>query len=301
MANFKNVIYGDTDSAYCTMIHYLERRGIKDDNEKAIEIADMIGEQLNESMPRFLSEAFLIPEERGRIVEAGREVVATRGLFKDKKKRYALHVIDEEGKPKDKLKIMGMEVRRSDTPRFIQVFLEELIGDVVREGLDYDGVRAKVDEFRKTFRKMDPWRQGSPGRVKNLGKNEDVYNTWRRKSQEGVLGLSKPLVHITVKAAINTNALMEKNQDHRWDKIREGDKVEVIYLKDNPMGMDAVAIRTGELYVPEWFKELPFDVERMEEKLVDKKLFNTIGDILSWDFSPPKNHADKVMETEDFY
>lgn len=302
MSKMKHVIYGDTDSAYCTMKYYMEKHVITPAPESAVSIADEIGEKLNKSLPAFFAEAFLIPEDRGRIAEAGREVVAVRGLFKDKKKRYALHVINTEGKAVDKLKIMGMETRRSDTPRFIQEFLETCLRMLVKEDKSYTELRAFVDEFRDKFRAMPGWTQGSPGRVKKLITNSKKMDTFERKSAEGYVGLKKPTMHYTVKAAANTNKLIEINKEHRWDVIHDGDKVEAIYLKPNEYDMDIVAIKTGETYVPEWFKKLPFDQERMEEKLLDKKLFNVIGDILGWDFRPPTNHSADVFETDDdFY
>lgn len=296
------VIYGDTDSVYATLDWYMDHLGMEKTVENAVEMADQVGGVLNEGMPKFLSGAFLIPEDRGRIVEAGREVVATRGIFKDAKKRYALHVVDEEGKKKSKMKIMGMETRRSDTPSFIQNFLEECLTMVVRDRASYEKIRDKVNEFRKTFAELPPWKRGSPGRVKNLKNGTIKFQHWFKQASDGYRDEKKPQIHVTVKAAMNTNLLIEANQEHRWDTIRDGDKVEVLYLLDNMDNMDAVAIPVGENYVPEWFQELPFDNHRMEEKLIDRKMSNILGDILGWDFSRPKNFSNEVLETEDdFY
>ena len=298
----RTLIAGDTDSCYITMKWYMDQHGIPSDDKSIVALADKLGDQINASMPPFLNNAFLIDHKRGEILEAGREVVGRRGLFKDRKKRYAIHVINKEGKVVDEMKIMGMEIRRSDTPRFIQKFLEECVIAVVKENKTYEEVRKTVDAFRETFRKRPAWTLGSPGRVKKLATNAKLVKSYERDLANGFIGLKKPTLHINMSSAFNTNTLMEMNNETRWGELRDGDKIEVIYLKDNPYEMNSVAIRTGEQYVPEWFKQLPFDYQRMEQKLLDQKLFNVIGDILGWSFEPETNYASEVLETDnDFY
>jgi hypothetical protein len=43
------------------------------------------------------------------------------------------------------------------------------------------------------------------------------------------------------------------------------------------MGYTSVAYPTDELNLPQWFKDLPFDEEAMEETVLDKKVANVIG------------------------
>lgn len=299
---YRHVIQGDTDSAYLRLDRYAEAHDIEMTRDNMVELADKIQKKLQDDLPGILADKFVTTKSFIEILEPGREIVGRKALLKDKKKRYAIHVVDDEGKPVDKIKIMGMETRRSDTPVVIQEFLLECLTAVVMQDVDYEGVMELVDEFRAKFRAMDPWRRGSPGRVRNLRKAMHEFERYQTKIGKGHAGLKKPRMHVTVKAALNTNLLMEANDEHRWDKIRDGDKVEVIYLRDNIDLIDAVAIKTGELYVPEWFQILPFHVDRMEEKLIDRKLFNVLGDIMDWDFSRPKTYASEVLEAvDDFY
>jgi hypothetical protein len=48
--------------------------------------------------------------------------------------------------------------------------------------------------------------------------------------------------------------------------------------------MDSVAYPFDEPHLPQWYKELPFDNELMEETIIDKKVSNLIG-VLKWDLS----------------
>ncbi len=295
------VIYGDTDSTYATLDWYMGHEKIDKTAKNAIDIADAIGEQINKSFPEFLDTHCLVGTDRGEIIQAGREVVGRRGLFKDVKKRYAIHVIDNEGYTTDKLKIMGMETRRSDTPKFIQKFLEECIDSVVRQNKGYDEVFEMVQDFRKEFRVLPSWKRGTPCRVSSLTTNAKKINNYEQARADGYVDIKKPTAHYSVTAANNTNTLMMQYDEHRWDYIRDGDKIEVLYLLPNQFDLRSVAIKVDENYVPDWFQDLPFDDSRHEGKLVDRKLDNVLGGILDWSFEPIQDYRQDVFETVDFF
>jgi len=297
------IIYGDTDSAYCTLKKYIKDNNIEETAEAIVPIADAFADQVNDSFPAFMDAGFLIGEERGAIIQAGREVVAKSGLFADdKKKRYALHVIDNEGESVNKMKVMGMEIVRSDTPAYMQKFLMECITDVVQNRKDYDYLKKKVQDFRiNTFYEMNPWERGSPCRVSKLTINAAKLDNYNAKLEEGYVGIKKPVIHFSVVAANNTNNLMKLMNEHHWDTIHDGDKIQVLQLRDNPYEMKSVALKAGEAYVPDWFKELPFDDEAHERKLVDKKLDNIIGSVLHWDFKRQDDFSDDVFEEVSFF
>jgi hypothetical protein len=71
-------------------------------------------------------------------------------------------------------------------------------------------------------------------------------------------------------------------------KIVDGMKIIVCKLKPNPLKMTSIAYPTDELRLPDWFKDLPFDDEEMENSLVDKKIDNLLG-VLSWDIKANTN------------
>jgi DNA polymerase elongation subunit (family B) len=298
------IIYGDTDSAYTTLDWYMGEKGIAKTSENAIALADQMGEDINESFPAFMDANCLVGIERGQIIKAGRELVGRRGLFKDVKKRYAIHMVDYEGftpKPGKEMKITGMEVRRSDTPKFVQKFLTDAISAVVMDNKSYDDLNDMVQDFREEFRAMDPWRRGTPCRVNNLTTNTKKVQNYEEECAEGYVDLKKPRIHFSVAAAINTNLLMEQFGEHRWDVIRDGDKIEVLVLRPNQYDLKSVAIKVGETHVPEWFMDLPFDNEIHEHKLIDKKLHNMIGVVLDWTFEPVGDHQQEVFEEVDFF
>ena len=283
----KSVIYGDTDSVYFSAWPIL-----KDDvdsgkldwsPEKAIALYDQICEQANTTFPKFMAEAFHCPKSRSDVIAAGREIVARSGLYITKK-RYAALVTDNEGFRTDtdgkpgKVKAMGLDLRRSDTPVFMQKFLSELLLMVLTDTPQAD-VLERITQFRKEFQEMPGWEKGSPKRANKIGH----YNRLEQKQ-----GKANMPGH--VRASINWNTLKRMNGDKYSQEIVDGMKVIVCKLKQNPLGYTSVAYPTDELRLPEWFKELPFDDAAMAETIIDNKLDNLIG-VLNYPLEDTKQHT----------
>jgi DNA polymerase elongation subunit (family B) len=136
----KAIIYGDTDSCYFSAWPMLGQE-VADgrmawSKETCIQLYDSIADQVNDSFPSYMERAFHCPRDMGQLIRAGRELVADRSLFITKK-RYAVNIIDLEGKRLDvegkigKTKAMGLDLKRSDTPRVIQDFLLEILNKVL--------------------------------------------------------------------------------------------------------------------------------------------------------------------------
>jgi hypothetical protein len=149
--------------------------GTELDLDSAVKLYDHISDTVSDSFADFLMEDFSVPLEAGAVLAAGREVVGRAGLFITKK-RYAINCWDIEGKqiPGGKLKVMGMEIKRSDTPEFVQEFLEKILFDALSGHKEAD-VIAYIKNFKKEFQSIEPWKKGMPKRVNNLT-HDDVYS-----------------------------------------------------------------------------------------------------------------------------
>ena len=153
----ESVIYGDTDSVYFsankTLSKEIDSGQIAWNKESVIALYDKIADEINVSFPNFMQKAFHCPKTRGELIRAGRELVASRGLFITKK-RYAVLYYDKEGTRVDttgkegKVKAMGLDLKRSDTPVFVQDFLSEILY-MVLTGKDEKEVLDRITEFRK--------------------------------------------------------------------------------------------------------------------------------------------------------
>jgi len=91
-----------------------------------------------------------------------------------------------------------------------------------------------------------------------------------------------------VRAAMNWNRLRQMHSDNYSAKIIDGMKTIVCKLKDNPLGYTSVGYPTDESRIPAWFKELPFDQDKMETAIVDQKVENLLG-VLDWDIAANTN------------
>lgn len=292
----KAIIYGDTDScyfsAYTTLKKEIEAGHIPWSKESVVELYDTIGEEVNSTFPKFMQDAFHCPKTRGEVIKAGREIVASRGLFITKK-RYAVLYYDKEGKRSDidgkpgKIKAMGLDLKRSDTPVVIQDFLSEVLTKVLNNGTKEE-VLEYITDFRTEFKTRPGWEKGSPKRANNITEYA---------SKEKKAGKTNMPGH--VRASLNWNTLKRMFDDKYSMNITDGAKVIVCKVKDNPMGYTSVAYPVDELRLPQWFKDLPFNDAEMENAVIDEKLENLIG-VLEWDISSTRsdNTFSKLFDFE---
>ena len=280
----KSIIYGDTDSAYfsayTTLKTDIQKKTIPWDKDVVIQLYNNIAENVNGTFPEFMQDAFHCPKSRGAVIKAGREFVATKGLFMTKK-RYAILYYDKDGKRQDvngkagKIKAMGLDLKRSDTPEFMQKFLEEILTKVLN-GAQEQEILERISEFRTEFKTRPGWEKGSPKRANNITDYQ---------AQEAKQGKANMPGH--VRASINWNTLRRMNNDKYSIQIVDGMKVIVCKMKDNPIGFTSVAYPVDEMHIPKWFQELPFDHHEMEATIINNKLENLIG-VLEWDLDSTK-------------
>ena len=274
----ESIIYGDTDSCYFSVWPAIradvEAGRMEWNKDLAVALYDNIADQVNESFPAFCERAFHTPRRQGELIKGGRELVASKGLF-IKKKRYAVLIYDLEGKRLDthgtpgKVKAMGLDLKRSDTPKIVQDFLSSILLDVLT-GAERESIIDKVRDFKLAFTERPAWEKGTPKRVNNLTK----YT-----KEEERLGKANMPGH--VRAAMNWNNLRRMHGDNYSMAIVDGMKTVVCKLKDNPLGYTSVGYPTDETHIPAWFKELPFNDAEMETTIVDQKVENLLG-VLNW-------------------
>ena len=273
------IVYGDTDSVYFSawpmMQEEVEAGRQEWTKEIVTQLYDGIADQVNEEFPVFMERAFHCPRENGEIIRGGREIVATKGLYITKK-RYAALIydlegfrLDTDGKP-GKVKAMGLDLKRSDTPKVMQDFMSELLLDVLT-GSQREEIIEKIKEFKINFHERPGWEKGTPKRVNNLTK----YS-----AEEKRLGKANMPGH--VRAAMNWNNMRKMNGDKYSAEIMDGAKTIVCKLKSNPLGWTSIGYPTDETQLPQWFKDLPFDDSLMEATIVDQKIDNLLS-VLKWD------------------
>jgi hypothetical protein len=101
------------------------------DQRYCCSLYNSIADQVNDSFPGFMEQAFHVPREMGsnsrRSRDCGQqrpvhyqEAVCSKCIDKENKR------VDTHGEP-GKVKAMGLDLKRSDTPKVIQDFLSEIL------------------------------------------------------------------------------------------------------------------------------------------------------------------------------
>jgi DNA polymerase elongation subunit (family B) len=281
------VKYCDTDSVYFSA--YDELKPLIDSGEMewnkdiAVQLYDSIGDQVNASFPSFMNKAFHVTKKSGEIIKAGRELVGDTALF-IKKKRYAINIYDKEGKRKDldgsmgEIKAMGLDLKRSDTPKYVQDFLMNIL-KMVLYGKTKEDIIEEVKTFKRQMQTQPAWTKGSPKSVSNL-------TTYTNKELNSKTGKANLPGH--VRGSMNWNTMRRLNDDRYSMEITDGMRIIVCKLKSNPMGYTSISYPADESRLPEWFKALPFDEADMENILTNEKLDNLLG-VLGWDLANDTN------------
>ena len=256
----RKVVYGDTDSTYFTV----------DANtaEEAIAIADSVAEKVNASYDDFVKKAFLCKPGFDNHVKCGREVVSDNGLFVEKK-RYVLHVIDNEGETVDKMKIMGLDIKKTTLPKPIAAKITTFIKRLL-QGEDWDKIAYNVVEYKDELMQFDNLLE--VGLPKGVNKVEE-YTI--RYQMEGL----KANLPGNAAAAIHFNERLKEYKDIDTGDISSGTKIKIYYLKNKMGKFTSIALPSDLEEPPEWFTEnfVPLiDKEKQLSRLVDNPLKNIL-------------------------
>jgi len=259
--------YGDTDSVYVSINPVLQKLGISlvkdgkisaeackivDDLDKFVnvEILDWAKIELNSVDPRYVFK---------------REIISDVGIFLQKK-RYILHVLDDEGVAVDKFKYTGIELVRSTTPKKVKGLIE----NVIKASLLTQDLKTTNQVYRQgyeTFQKMDPSEIALRTSINNLEKYSEGSSLY--KYNKGTPS--------HVKGAIAYNILIKQhNIDDKFESIQSAQKVKKIYCAKNKYGLDAISYVST---LPNEFG-LQVDWDKMFLKLVTQpieRLYDAIG------------------------
>lgn len=300
------IIYGDTDScffsAYPILKNEIEKGEITWTKESIIDLYNKIAKDVSNTFPEFLKTKLNVPESRSKgVIASSRETVSESGLW-IVKKRYACLMFDKDnirldvgGKP-GKVKAMGLDLKRADTPKFVQAFLSEILLDTLCDKGEHVVIE-KIKAFKQKFEDLKPWQQGTPRAVNKLTYYRDQEEIYIQKKMRGET-VNTLTVPGHVRASLAWNRLREIHKDQHSMRIIDGQKIVVCKLKETVDNkLTSIAYPVDEAHLPQWFLDLPFDSEDMMVGIVDKKIQNLLG-VLKWDFK--KAEKEKSLFSEFF-
>lgn len=267
------IAYGDTDSCYFkTYVEKSSKFKTKEERKVAAKIiADGIGNHVDSTFDDFCIRAFRVQPEFEGMIRCEREVVATGGLFVTKK-RYVLKIYDKDGYSCDELKAMGLEMKKTTTPKAIQIFLEDVCNMILDGETEWDVIDDHIVKYRDHFLYQAPLEDvGMPKGVKKVESYTSAYKSDPNTRLPG---------HVA--ASINYNTCLEEFQDHDSMPITSGTKIRVYYLKTKYGRFKSIALPTDLTVIPEWFESNVLELvdrREQEQRLISKNLLKLLEPI----------------------
>ena len=272
------IIYNDTDSSYISIKSVTDTLDIpfidSSTGEVAAEIykqAENIETHLNEEITKWSSTSLNSKDSR---FVFKRECMCDIGIFLQKK-RYVLHVLDDEGIPINKYKYTGVEVVRSTVPNAIKPYVKKII-ETMMSTRDLVDTNAVFLEAYDTFKSL-------PIEDISFVMGISNYDKYARKCSDYNVCKGIP---IHVKAAYYHNLMIDKfGISTSYEKISSGDKVRYFYVKQpNRYGLAAIGYK---YYFPDAFIDIfQPDTELMFEKVIYsiiERFYHSVG----WQISRP--------------
>jgi hypothetical protein len=254
------ILLHNTDSSYFSLD--------VDNTNTAVKIADYITNQVNDSYDGFMKSAFLCQPGFDNLIRCARELVSDSGIFVEKK-RYILHVSDEEGKTVDKMKIMGLDLKKTTLPKPIQ---QELTGYVSRllEDEDWMTIAKDVVKYKDKLLEFD--------NIHGVGLPTGINGIEDYTIKYQLEGIKTRLPGHTA-AAIHYNECLKKYEDRDSMEIESGMKIKTYYLNRKFGKFTSIALPTDQEIIPQWFIDdiIPYiDKEKQLSRLIDNPLQNIL-------------------------
>jgi DNA polymerase elongation subunit (family B) len=270
------VIYNDTDSSYISIERLMKARNEPFHvegkiTESAYTQAELVEQHLNEQITKWSQN--VLNSKDSRFVFK-RECMSDVGVFLQKK-RYVLHVLDDEGIPTKKYKYTGVEVVRSTIPAPIKPYIKQIIETL----LSTENRNTTNDVFLKaydTFKDLPVEDYSFVMGISDYEKYADRCN--------GFVTVKGMPAH--VKAAYHYNILLDKlDLSGEYEPIETGDKVRFFYVtQPNKYCINAIAYK---YYYPNQFEKIfEPDKEKMFEKII-YSIVERFYESVNWKLSKP--------------
>ena len=228
------VIASDTDSAYIEFGALVKKVFPTETNKT--KIVDALDKFCANKLEPFLEKSYdelaeyMNAYENKMIME--REVIADKGFW-TAKKRYVLNVWDSEGVryTKPKLKILGLESKKSSSPQICRDRLKEAYGLMLTS--DNESIIKFVADFEREWKSLDLVDISFPRGCNGVTKYYDELNVFGKKCPVHVKG-----------ALYHNKIIKELGLENDIETIKNGDKVKYIPLiEPNPARSPVISFK----------------------------------------------------------
>lgn len=262
-------VAGDTDSCYLSLTPLFKELDLKfTENGKltsdAYKYADLIDNELNTKIKQWGYRSLGSKDPR---FVFKREVMADSGIFLEKK-RYVLHVLDDEGFRCNKFKYVGVEVVRTTMPKPIKPLVKKIIETLITT----QNVKKTNDilmEVYETFKNLPINDIASVSGINNLEHYSSLCTDLHTAK-----GMPKH-----VKAAYYYNYFIDQfGLQNTYEKISTGDKIRYFSVQQpNKYGIKVIGYKYT--FPKEFIDVFKPDIDTMFETLVYaavERYYNTV-------------------------
>ena len=298
------MIYGDTDSIYITLRPLFDQLGITltkseeriegkpmEITKEAMKIIEELGGETNPyngAITKHLAKwAKAEMNSLDPRFEFKREKISKRGIFLKAKKRYIIQVIDNEGMPidvgsKKEFYYTGGEIVSATHAKELQNIIKQVINTMIISK-DIQTSNDSIMDGYGVFCKLTPEVLSKRQAIKDLKKYEKNANGFQ---------IGKGTTQNAKASLLYNNLLDHLTINDKYEKIRSGDKVKILYVGKNKFGIDYVGFKDK---LPIEFGMEP-DYRKLYLKNVHvaiERIYNAVG----WSIiNPTKNHTCDILE-----
>ena len=251
-------VYTDTDSCYFSLACIKDKVPLKDGDSVSSKFYDTVNDLEN-----YLNDGIIVWARKKLLTKDSRfvfkrECIADVAVFLQKK-RYVMHILDDEGLKVNKFKYVGVEVVRTTMPNSIKPYAKKLIETMLLTQ-SQSQTNKLLNETFEVFKQLEPVEIASVMGVKGYEKYEPLCKEFN---------VAKGMP-IHVKSAYYHNLIMSKISN-RYESITSGDKVRFLRVeKQNKYGIEVIGFKNE---YNEEFKDI-FKVDYV--LMFEKILFNSI-------------------------
>jgi DNA polymerase elongation subunit (family B) len=263
------IIYIDTDSLFFSIEEFAKdyvadawdklSNGDKEGYSLAISkyVEDYVNEQSYERTQKI---DFGSAEEDFRI-NFKQEIIARSALFIQKKK-YSLWKINDQGIAVDEMHTKGLDIIKTDMPSAIKEKLKEITTMILKGAPDKE-LESFIGIASGEFYKIP---------VEEIASNISINNLDKFINKDNET--SKGAGH-HIKGAANYHKLLkELNLTDKYESLIEGEKVRVVYIKENQYNMETISFKIW----PKEFEDMGIQVDY--DKQIEKYFVGKIADLV---------------------
>ena len=270
-------LYSDTDSIFVSLdplLNTKESKIIDDSGELITSVKSGVqgfDDYLNEEIKRWAQKELNSADPR---LVFKREAICDKAVFMEKK-RYILHVINQEDVPSNYFKYVGVEIARSTMSKEVKELVKAVLENAILNG-DRKTANAIYQKAYTDYQNLPIEAKAFRSKISDLEKQE------LKRGEHGEIGKHTPS---HAKSAIYYNDFLKKLQiDSKYPAIGSGIKMKWFYAAKNPYNLKNMGFI--DVYPPEVAAHVQPDMQKMFDKSVAPPI-TRLYECINWQITQP--------------